>query len=1215
MKKLSKLTAALLLLASASPALKAEDVVEYNYSEGFEVSNSSTQLSSAIANSLEGWSAITDEWYPTGVSYSSSLKYVFKAASSDYWDSFATHGGSYAMGTTGKHALTYGWNDALQEHTADDYVVSPQVEGTISLYAIRYNASDSYPPVVKIYDIIDDGEGNLSVGDCLADFSETLQAVTDKTTWTKLSFDLPEGEYHRLGLWLDYVYIDDFSATSAIMPAKRAVSLSAWGFRDGQSANVIQNADGTVPVAGYVQLTNTGNVTLKASDSDCYLQIVRSSYESVPLTDNIPLPADVAPGETVDIDYSGTIDLPEGLTINSSFVYRVGLKWKELITSSVSTAAWFEISPGTAVMSVKYDSSNYSSSKAIDYGINQGSSSKTFEILNRGGADLVINGVTCPTGVSVELPEGYSYPLTVAVGESVDINVTMASEKTISVNGKVVFDVADGTVVIDSDNNATNEIAVAGAIVSPDSYYEGFDNGVLPSGWYNESGSAWSVSAHKTGQYSSDGYNLYNSTQMSSGTGDEYTGTGIVSPKLHFDEGESINFYLNRANYNTNTNGLSLYVYYSTDRSDWNLLGRVVTSSEMQTKYPDALVLSAQTYSTQYNFTGFSMDMPQGDYYIRFEAGYVYIDDIFGGKLVDVDYDIMAGNIAVGKTTTVNNALELSASFSNLIDKALAEDSYTVKFYENGKQVGAVPASPEFGNGTTTYSTVYYPHTAGEVTLSAVMALNDGENEWSAPEQAVKIAVETASEECQIGTVTGNNSNVPLKYNYCNSRSETVYTAEELGLTAGAVITQIAYPYYCTADQTVLSEVNIWLENTEDESVGSAFTDTNNMTQVYANANYPDLEKIGSSSNLEGRATYTLSEGFEYTGGSLRVVIESLSDSYKSIGFGKDANQTKTVLYKYNDSRSTYENASASTVSCFPVIILSTAKTVTPNKGVVKDAEGNLIEGAAVKAEYPVDDVNSIYYEATTNADGEFEFTIYRTDVEGDYNLAVNAAGYETANTTVAPADQETVVVLNKAASLYPETLYLYGTYYVNGEVRQWDMNNAIALIKDEENDGLFSVSGINFDNTVEETAAVESDEEGDGNTTIGGVTPSAKYAYFAFCENASATAPGRTYGATEPRLELTKSGEYTLEAGTNLFRISPATCDLTVDLAAGTLTIKIYSATDGLNTISTDLTAGPVDVYNLQGVLLRRGVDRAAATTGLPRGIYIVGGRKALVK
>mgnify|MGYP006897747545 FL=1 len=39
------------------------------------------------------------------------------------------------------------------------------------------------------------------------------------------------------------------------------------------------------------------------------------------------------------------------------------------------------------------------------------------------------------------------------------------------------------------------------------------------------------------------------------------------------------------------------------------------------------------------------------------------------------------------------------------------------------------------------------------------------------------------------------------------------------------------------------------------------------------------------------------------------------------------------------------------------------------------------------------------------------------------------------------------------------------------------------------------------------------------------------------------------------------------------------------------------------------------VDVYSIDGVLIRRNVARAGATNGLAKGIYIVGKQKVLVK
>ena len=39
------------------------------------------------------------------------------------------------------------------------------------------------------------------------------------------------------------------------------------------------------------------------------------------------------------------------------------------------------------------------------------------------------------------------------------------------------------------------------------------------------------------------------------------------------------------------------------------------------------------------------------------------------------------------------------------------------------------------------------------------------------------------------------------------------------------------------------------------------------------------------------------------------------------------------------------------------------------------------------------------------------------------------------------------------------------------------------------------------------------------------------------------------------------------------------------------------------------------VDVYSLQGVLVRKNVKSANAVKGLPAGIYVIGGQKVIVK
>ena len=61
--------------------------------------------------------------------------------------------------------------------------------------------------------------------------------------------------------------------------------------------------------------------------------------------------------------------------------------------------------------------------------------------------------------------------------------------------------------------------------------------------------------------------------------------------------------------------------------------------------------------------------------------------------------------------------------------------------------------------------------------------------------------------------------------------------------------------------------------------------------------------------------------------------------------------------------------------------------------------------------------------------------------------------------------------------------------------------------------------------------------------------------------------------------------------------------------------TVEVGTTT-GVRDINIDSQAtGPVDVYNMNGQLLRHNVERSEATQGLPSGIYIVGGKKVIVR
>lgn len=52
-----------------------------------------------------------------------------------------------------------------------------------------------------------------------------------------------------------------------------------------------------------------------------------------------------------------------------------------------------------------------------------------------------------------------------------------------------------------------------------------------------------------------------------------------------------------------------------------------------------------------------------------------------------------------------------------------------------------------------------------------------------------------------------------------------------------------------------------------------------------------------------------------------------------------------------------------------------------------------------------------------------------------------------------------------------------------------------------------------------------------------------------------------------------------------------------------------------GVDSVIADNIKPVVDVYNLQGVIVRKCVSRSEAVQGLPQGVYIVGGEKVWVE
>lgn len=222
------------------------------------------------------------------------------------------------------------------------------------------------------------------------------------------------------------------------------------------------------------------------------------------------------------------------------------------------------------------------------------------------------------------------------------------------------------------------------------------------------------------------------------------------------------------------------------------------------------------------------------------------------------------------------------------------------------------------------------------------------------------------------------------------------------------------------------------------------------------------------------------------------------------------------------------------------------------------------------------------------------------TDASGDINLGVGdkatiyypcgdkaytiPAGEYTFVATV-DKDAATGTLEIKGKAVYPDNMYLVGDYELNGTEVHWNPSNAILL--SSTTDGIYS---------------------SDVKMIYG--ADMAPAAYFSFISKQGEWANvGNRFGAKEKDTAIKEGDTADVIAGENSFAIAPGNYNISLNLA--TMKVTISPATGVEATIGEEEM---VNVYNVNGVMVRKAVNAAQATDELPAGLYIVGGKKVLV-
>ena len=888
----------------------------------------------------------------------------------DSWaDGYMSYSYSSSDGIGGSGTLLaykqYAQNMYGDGSVVKDILVTPKVSGTITMYVkTSLSATASYPSMVEIYDVDDAG---TTLGEVIKKFTPDDGFVADDTYegWYTISLNLDSEK--RLGIRAQYVYLDNFSATSATIVPEKKLTIKSVADVDGASTTYFnQQADGTILARYLITLTNSGDIDLNPGDENYTLSLFDRNYPST-LYGAFEIPVTLAAGETSE-PFIMEISLPAA---------QKGWKYwdvKENISGTTSQGK----SCGTNEYASKFifDKSGTSSSSAtrtpIDFGKATEDVTLNYEIYNAGSAPLVINSFTLSAPFTSDAPTG---EFTVEGGEKKQIAITLPATEAGVFSGQLEIAYTNF-----GKEQATYTLGISGTIIDPSKNWITFDNG--------------SNGAYPAGSIHSD--QVYISKQTVNNVDNYYlqstsTTTKFITPLLTAEAGESFTFDVWYSSYSSTA---AVLVYTSTDRVNWTQVANV-TSSDINESVKTITVTIDKA----------------GDYYIAFELkGNALIDNIYGLTLAETpEHDwYITEEATIPAKGKQNNDYTATIKVQNISD--VADIIQEATLYVGGEPVKVItnielPGNDKtaaVGTGRKEYSNIddptvinltFKPHKTG--TLPVYIELKSGDTVIKS--ETVNVTFEEEKAESELATESnGASSSALLNLNWNNSESVNLYSAETLaamGLKDGDKINKITFKGYREATEYTTT-LNVWYEFTDDQtqtSPSAGVYSTDGMINALSETH--TWKKEGSSNELADMIVVNFSEPLVYEEGkSLRIVVRSEATAYKQAYFEQSKiSGAGTSYYHRNDTPSYFLTENWSASSYLPAIHLGLIVETPQLTGTVTDEETNEpIEGVKVT----ISTADDIQYSGTTDENGEYAIDIVQKDLT--YNsILFDKTGYE----------------------------------------------------------------------------------------------------------------------------------------------------------------------------------------------------------------------------
>ena len=834
-----------------------------------------------------------------------------------------------------------------------DYLVTPAITGSMTI-----QVKLSYNGTIQFYAINEAEDGTLTPGDLLLEKSYSSE---EGAVFAEMAISNLNGQ--RVGIVGKYAYLDNFAvngtAEIVYMPGLTVT-------REGYTSWIYPNCD----VDNHftyeftnITVTNTGERDIALGEEGFSISIAPQNKPDQ-VVKTLEIPVALAMGESYTFE---SIMVEE--TYDASWTEANGRKRMDIYENMGGTSCtgnWIQPNPYLPGMSVKYGTNDLSEAvnagKFGDFGMIGEATTRVATVKNTGAAPLVGTVTLTAEGCfSID-----NTTINLAAGESADYTLTASAETPGIFTGELVF-AGDGVESV--------TIPLSATVLDATKFFEPFTDNAsstnIPEGWYAPTGN-WTKTNNTNGD------NNYAKCGL-------LAPHKLITPLLKVTEGEKMTF---EASKQSSSSEQFVNVYYSADREEWTLV-KEIPASEMEGSYGNVV------------FKTFVIEgVPAGDYYIAFESGYCLIDNVYGFERVPVDYDVVVNKFDIPGTTMANNDVTAKVTLQNLLTEAVAE--YAPALYFAGVKVAEAEPVEIPANGTAVVEFTFVPNEVGTFPAKAEFVFSE---DYTVTTNEVEVTVneESANTLVQVGNPTATGTSVPVSLLYNNSESETIYTAEQLGIDANSMITSLTYKGYSTGSKTLTPTVTIWLANADDATLvnGTAnvpLYNTDGMTKVFEEV--VTFEPKGSSSETVDMLVANLSEPFMYTGGNLRVIVRSVNDDWTSFYFEYDGNVSGQCVYRRNDNQDTFLNGT--TVSAtynMPVVYLGIQKEAVTYSGVVNDTDGNPLEGVTVTLTSQAGrgaTAGPAVYTATTDEEGKFEVNVVQADKT--YDATFSKDGYKDVN-------------------------------------------------------------------------------------------------------------------------------------------------------------------------------------------------------------------------